>query len=73
MLRGRLAWAALIGVPTALELWAFATDRPEWMLCPHARWALRCDTPAGRALVTAGIGAGATWLAHHLITIPAPD
>jgi len=66
-------WAALVGAPVAVELVAWATGRQEWMLSPHARRWARVDTPAGRALVTAGVGAGATWLAHHLITIPAKE
>lgn len=63
-------WAALIGGPVALELVAFAFGWQEWMLSPHARRWTRTDTAAGRALVTVGIGAGATWLAHHWITVP---
>jgi len=72
MHRPRQVWAILIGAPVAVELWAFLTDHPEWTLSPHLRCLSRCDTPAGRAAVTVATGAGATWLAHHLITIP-PD
>lgn len=70
----RITWAVLIGAPTALELWAFLTGRDHWTLSPHLRCVARADTPAGRAAVTVATGAGATWLAHHLITIPpAPE
>jgi hypothetical protein len=68
----RGVWAGLVGAPVAVELWAFATDRDDWMLSPHARWLLRCDTPAGRAATTLLVGGAAAWLAHHLITIPPP-
>lgn len=69
----RAVWAVLVGVPTALELWAFATHRDEWTLSPHLRAATRAGSPWGNASVIAFVGAGSTWLAHHLITIPAAD
>lgn len=69
----RQVWSALIGVPAALEVWASLTDHPEWTLSPHARVWVRTDTAVGRAFVTVATGAGATWLAHHLITTPAPS
>lgn len=69
-MRPDVVWAGLVGTPVVVELWAFATGRQQWMLSPHGRRWLRTDTPAGRAVVTVGVGAGATWLAHHLITIP---
>lgn len=69
MRRQRLTWAALLGTPTALELWAVATGRTHWTLSPQLRWALRCQTRPGRATTTVLFGAGATWLAHHLLTV----
>lgn len=68
----RLVWAALLGVPTALELWAVATARTPWTLSPQLRWALRCDRPFGRVVTPVLVGAGSSWLAHHLLTIDAP-
>jgi hypothetical protein len=73
MTRPRLVWAALIGIPTALELWAAITGRDEWTLSPHLRAATRSGTPWGNACVIALTGAGSTWLAHHLVTIPPAD
>lgn len=67
-MRPDVVWAALIGAPVTVELVAFAAGAQQWMLSPHARRWTRTDTAAGRALVTVGIGAGATWLAHHWIT-----
>lgn len=66
----RIAWAALLGTPTALELWAVATGRTHWTLSPQLRWAMRSDTAPGRAATTVVIGAGSAWLAHHLLTVP---
>lgn len=71
MRRQRLTWASLVGAPVAVELWAVATGRTHWTLSPQLRWALRCNTPAGRALTTTLVGAGSAWLAHHLLTVPA--
>jgi hypothetical protein len=70
MHRPRAVWAALVGAPVAVELWAIATDRPDWMLSPHARSVLRPETPLGQAATTLLIGAGSAWLAHHLLTVP---
>ena len=70
MRKQRLTWAVLLGTPTALELWAVATDRTPWTLSPQLRWALRCGTPAGTAATTMLVGAGSAWLAHHLLTVP---
>jgi hypothetical protein len=65
----RVVWAVLVGVPTALELWAVATDHVPWTLSPTLRWALRCETPFGRVVTPVLVGAGSSWLAHHLLTI----
>lgn len=65
-------WAALIGVPTAFELWAVYTGNDDWTLSPVARSWLRCGTRSGNALTAVGIGGGAAWLAHHLQTLPPP-
>lgn len=70
MRRQRITWAALLGVPTTLELWAVATGRTHWTLSPHLRWALRCGTPLGRVITPTTVGAGSAWLAHHLLTVP---
>lgn len=69
MRRQRIAWAALVGTPIAVELWAVATDRTPWTLSPTLRWALRCDTRFGRVVTPVLVGAGSSWLAHHLLTI----
>lgn len=68
----RLTWAALIGVPTALELWAVRTGRDEWTASPTLRWAFRCGTRSGNAVTALAIGGGAAWLAHHLQVLPPP-
>jgi hypothetical protein len=68
----RITWAALIGIPTALELWAYGTERDSWTLSPHARAVLRCGTRSGNAVTAVAIGGGAAWLAHHLQTLPPP-
>jgi hypothetical protein len=68
----RLAWVALLGAPTALELWAVFTDRTDWTLSPQLRSALRCGTKGGNAMTAVAIGGGAAWLAHHLQTLPPP-
>ena len=68
----RIAWVAFLGTPTAVELWAVATGRDDWTLSPHLRWALRCGTRGGNAVTAVFIGGGATWLAHHLQTVPPP-
>jgi hypothetical protein len=70
MRRQRIAWAALLGTPTALELWAVATDRTHWTLSPQLRWALRCGTPTGTAVTMLLVGSGSAWLTHHLINVP---
>lgn len=72
MRRQQIIWAALIGTPTALELWAVFTDRDHWTLSPHLRRTLRCGTRGGNAVTALGIGGGAAWLAHHLQTLPPP-
>lgn len=71
-MRQRLVWAALVGAPTALELWAVHTNRTTWTLSPQLRWALRCGTRSGNAVTAVGIGGGAAWLAHHLQALPPP-
>ena len=73
MRRQRQVWAALIGIPTALELWAFTTGRDEWTLSPQLRWALRCHTRAGATASTVVVGSAAAWLAHHLRELPPPS
>ena len=73
MRRQRTTWAALIGAPLAVELAAVLTGRTDWTLSPTLRWALRCETPGGQAFTIAAVGSSAAWLAHHLITIPAPQ
>lgn len=62
-------WAGLAAAGVAVELWAVATKRDHLTLSRSARRALRCHTRAGRAVTTVGIGAGASWLANHLLTI----
>lgn len=62
-------WLALGVTGTGVELWAVATKRDHLTLSRSARRALRCHTKAGRAITTVGIGAGASWLANHLLTI----
>lgn len=69
-MRPDVAWAALLGAGCALEAWALTTDRQHWTLSRVSRRWLRADTPAGRALIVSGVGAGATALAHHLIAMP---
>lgn len=66
----RIAWAVLIGTPTALELWAVHTGRTPWTLSPQLRWALRCHTRAGQYATSLVIGGGSAILAHHLRTLP---
>lgn len=68
-----LFWGALTVTGTAVEAWALVTDRPGWTLSRVARRTLRCHTPVGRAVTTAAIGAGSSWLAHHLITLPTEE
>lgn len=72
MRASRVAWSAILGGGTALELWAVFTKHDDWTLSPHLRWALRCGTRHGNALTAVGIGGGAAWLAHHLQTLPPP-
>jgi len=67
---GAKFWAVFAATGITAELVGFATQQQDLMLSPHGRRWLRTDTPAGRAVVTVGIGAGATWLAHHLIATP---
>jgi hypothetical protein len=64
-----LFWLALAATGTAVELWAVATKRDHLTLSKSARRALRCHTRAGRAFTTVAIGAGASWLGHHLLTV----
>lgn len=66
MTPGGKFWAAFAAVGIGVELVGFVTQHQDWMFSPHGRRWLRADTPAGRAF----IGAGATTLAHHLITTP---
>lgn len=73
MLRQRLTWAALVGAPVGVELWAVATGRTAWTLSPQLRWALRCHTRPGAAATTVLVGAGSAWLAHHLRELPPTD
>jgi hypothetical protein len=62
-------WLTLAATGTAVELWAVATKREHLTLSRSARRALRCHTRGGRAFTTVAIGAGASWLGHHLLTI----
>jgi hypothetical protein len=62
-------WLTLAATGTAVELWAVATKREHLTLSRTARRALRCHTKAGRAFTTVAIGAGASWLGHHLLTV----
>lgn len=73
MTSGAKFWAAYAAIGITAELVGFVTQRQDWMLSPHGRRWLRADTPAGRAFITVGIGAGATTLAHHLITLPTEE
>lgn len=66
---GDLFWLGLAVTGTAVELWALATKRDHLTLSRSARRALRCHTRSGRAFTTVAIGAGASWLGHHLLTI----
>lgn len=71
-MKARVFWGTGVGTLAAAELAALLTNHPEWTLSPQLRWALRSHTPAGRAATTVLVGAGSAWLAHHLITVPAP-
>lgn len=62
-------WLTLAVTGTAFELWAVATKRDHLTLSRSARRALRCHTRGGRAFTTVAIGAGASWLANHLLTV----
>ena len=66
-------WLAIFATGTAVELWAVGTKRDHLTLSRSARRALRCHTRIGRAVTTVGIGAGASWLANHLLTTPSPQ
>ena len=70
MTPGGKFWAVFAATGVAAELVGFVTQKQDWMFSPHGRRWCHTDTTAGRALVTVGIGAGATWLAHHLIDTP---
>ena len=62
-------WLALAATGTCVELWAVGSKRDHLTLSRSARRALRCHTKAGRVVTTVTIGAGASWLANHLLTI----
>lgn len=62
-------WLTLAAAGTGVELWAVATKRDHLTLSRSARRALRCHTRGGRAFTTVAIGAGASWLANHLLTV----
>jgi len=62
-------WLALAVTGTGVELWAVFTHRDRYTLSKSARRALRCHTKPGRAFTTVAIGAGASWLANHLLTV----
>lgn len=63
-------WTAFTVVGLAVEAWGLSReDRNDWTASPNIRAALKAETPLGRAVITTGIGAGATWLSHHLLTV----
>jgi hypothetical protein len=62
-------WLALAITGTAVELWAVATKRDHLTLSRTARRALHCHTKGGRVFTNLAIGAGASWLSNHLLTI----
>ena len=62
-------WLTLAVTGTAVEVWAVATRRDHLTLSRSARRALRCHTKGGRVFTNLAVGAGASWLANHLITI----
>lgn len=63
-------WSAFAALGLAVE--AFGLSDPErnrWTASPNIRALAHPETPAGRALITTGIGAGSAWLVHHLLTV----
>jgi len=62
-------WLSLATTGTTVELWALRTKRDHLTLSRSARRALHCHTKVGRVVTTAFIGAGSTWLCHHLLSV----
>jgi hypothetical protein len=63
-------WTAFAIVGLGVEAWGLSrAERNDWTASPNIRAACRAETPLGRAILTTGIGAGATWLSHHLLTV----
>ena len=63
-------WGGFVALGLAVEAWGLShPDRNDWTASPNIRAALKAETPLGRAIITTGIGAGATWLSHHLLTV----
>jgi hypothetical protein len=70
--RGEAVAVAIAAAAVGYETYGLRTGNPDWLWSTHGRRLGLCSTRAGRVLTPAVIGAAATWLAHHLITIPAP-
>lgn len=66
MRKQRLTWAVLLGTPTALELWAVATDRTPWTLSCVTRDVLRTNCDAGRVTFLAAWAALTLWFVPHI-------
>lgn len=62
-------WLGLAVAGAGFEAWALKSGRDELTASRSVRRALHCHTPVGRFATTALIGAGSSWLAHHLLTI----
>lgn len=63
-------WAGFTALGLAVEAWGLShPDRTPWTASPNIRAVTRPDTRMGRFILTAGIGAGATWLSAHLLTV----
>lgn len=59
-------WAALLGTPISLALWAWRTDREDWMLCPRLRRIFRLHTRTGRLVALTGWLGFNAWFIPHL-------
>ena len=66
-------WSGFAIVGITVEAWGLShPDRNDWTASPNIRRGLRCNTPAGRAVTTVVLGAGASWLVNHLLSV-VPD
>lgn len=61
------AWAALVGIPLAYELWQVSRHDDGVPLSVIIRTAFRTDTPEGALLFTLAVEATATWLTRHIL------